>query len=294
MEKDMRNNIIWITGAKGNLGQALVEKLKKPGNTVLVTDVDLDVTDLEEVRNYAVMNGVEYIINCASITSIKECEKDMVQAYKVNAMGARNLSIASRQVNAVMIQLSTDDVFSGIKGGPLTEFDTPDPVSVYGKSKLAGEKFVESLNPKHIIIRSSWVYGHKVNDFITKTLEKAERGEEIAMPTDYYSAPTNADELAKLIEILIDADEYGIFHASSEGSCSRYEYARTVLDLAGKKDYPIRETDSSDEGSHTRPMNIRLENLMLKMTGLFTMPDWRESLTNFMTTENNTKNKSGN
>lgn len=282
----MRNNLIWITGAKGNLGQALVNKLKKLGNTVLVTDQDLDVTDLDAVRNYAVMNGVEYIINCASITSLAECESDMVRAYKVNAIGARNLSIAARQVNAVIIQLSTDDVFSGTTGNILTEFDAPDPVSVYGKSKLAGEKFVESLNPKHIIIRSSWVYGHKADDFITKILKKAENNEEIAMPMDYIGAPTSADVLAELVEILINSDEYGIFHASCEGSCSRYEYAKTILKLVGKEDYPVKGIYSSHSSNYDRPVNIMLENLMLKMTGIYTMPHWQNALEKFMKSEN--------
>ena len=109
----MSNNIIWIAGAKGSLGQALRAKFKKPANTVLVSDTDVDITDLEAVLSYANINSPEWIINCAGITNPEECESDMTNAFKVNALGARNLAIAARQLNAVIIQISTDDVFSG-------------------------------------------------------------------------------------------------------------------------------------------------------------------------------------
>lgn len=278
----MSNNIIWIAGAKGSLGQALRAKFKKPANTVLVSDTDVDITDLEAVLSYANINSPEWIINCAGITNPEECESDMTNAFKVNALGARNLAIAARQLNAVIIQISTDDVFSGRNGGILTEFDRPDPVSVYGKSKLAGEEFVTSLNPKHIVVRSSWVYGYKNDDFVSKVIEIAGKQSVIKMPVDYIGSPTSADVLADFVEHLVNVEEYGIFHASCEGTCSRADFAREVLKNAGITDCEIEEVYCGDSRKSYRPQNINLENLMMKMTGIYEMPKWKDALAAYM------------
>lgn len=278
----MSNNIIWIAGAKGSLGQALQEKFKKPTNTVLVSDKDVDVTDLDAVLSYANMNSPEWIINCAGMTNPEECEKDMTSAFKVNALGARNLAIAARQLNAVIIQISTDDVFSGKNGGILTEFDRPDPVSIYGKSKLAGEEFVTSLNPKHIVVRSSWVYGYMKDDFVSKVINFAKEQSVIKMPVDYIGSPTSADVLADFVEHLVNVEEYGIFHASCEGTCSRADFAREVLKYAGIDNCEIEDIYCGDTRKYYRPQNINLENLMMKMTGIYEMPRWKDALAAYM------------
>ena len=154
----MTKNAIWITGAEGRLGSTLVELLKKnTDNKVVGTDMDVDITDMDEVEQCIKVYRPNIVINCASISDADYCEQNKVQAFKVNALGARNLAAASRGVNAKIVQLSTDDVFSGKNTGHLTEFDLPDPQDVYGKSKYAGENYVKELNPKHLIVRSSWV-----------------------------------------------------------------------------------------------------------------------------------------
>ena len=157
----MSKNSIWITGAEGRLGSALVQLLKQDvNNKVVGTDrKDVDVTDMEAVDQTANVYHPDIVINCASISNVECCEKNMVEAFRVNALGARNLAVVTRRLNAKLIQLSTDDVFDGKTSGPMTEFDIPKPQTVYGKSKLAGENYVKELNPKHLIIRSSWVYG---------------------------------------------------------------------------------------------------------------------------------------
>ena len=156
----MSKNAIWITAAERRLGSSLVDLLKKDmDHKVVGTDMDVDITDMEAVEQSIKVYRPNIVINCASISDLAYCEQNMVEAFKVNALGARNLAAASRGVNAKMIQLSTDDVFSGLSAGQLTEFDVPDPQSVYGKSKFAGENYVKELNPRHLIVRSSWVYG---------------------------------------------------------------------------------------------------------------------------------------
>ena len=152
---------IWLAGAKGQLGQAILRQIKEQNEliVVLTTDQDVDVTDMAEVSRFVITNHPSVIINCAGMTDTVACDADKVKAYKVNALGARNMAAAARMVDAKIIHVSTDDVFAGDSQEELTEFDITMPASVYGKSKLAGEMMVRELNPKHLVIRSSWSYG---------------------------------------------------------------------------------------------------------------------------------------
>lgn len=272
-------NSIWITGASGRIGKELVKRLKaNTENRVVATDKDVDITDSKAVMSAAEIYRPDVIINCSSISDVKYCEENMIEAFKVNALGARNLANAARKVNAKIVQLSTDDVFASNGDVRLTEFDTPNPVSVYGKSKLAGENYVRELNPKHLIIRSSWVYGFGTSHFLSYIREKAAANESFTVPEYLISTPTCADTLADFICTIIEESEYGIFHASSEGSCTRLEFARCVLDGLGA-DPNLAVPVKSEDGLVSSTL---LENLMLKMTGLYEMPEWKEDLNNYL------------
>ena len=164
----MAKKSIWVKGESGRLGSALVKMLKQDiENKVVATDMDVDITNLKEVTQHAEVYRPNIVINCASLSNGEYCENNKVEAYKVNALGARNLAIASHHVNAKIIHLSTDDIFEGKTEGSMTEFDTPAPVTIYAKSKLAGEEYVRELNPKHLIVRSSWVYGIGHDDYFS-------------------------------------------------------------------------------------------------------------------------------
>lgn len=270
----MKKDTIWITGAAGKLGKRLVKLLQEDTtNKVIATDMDVDITDMEAVHQHMDIYHPTVIINCASLSDMDYCEKNMVDAFKVNALGARNLAAESRRINAKIIQLSTDDVFSGKRPERLTEFDTPDPQSVYGKSKYAGENYVRELNPKHIIIRSSWVYGQGKGDYFSYVIEKAKANESFEAPLNRISTPTSAGELAHFILTLLQRSEYGVFHASCEGAASRHEFARTILALAG---YDPTLAVGAFEGTETS--STLLENLMLKMTDIYEMPHWQTAL----------------
>lgn len=267
---------IWIAGASGRIGKELMKRLKKnPDYKIVGTDLDVDVTNVESVEQAADIYRPTVIINCASISNEKYCEDHMVEAFKINALGARNLAQAARKHNAKIIQLSSDDVFSGKNFTRLTEFDTPLPQTVYGKSKLAGENYVRELNPKHLIIRSSWVYGACDHDFYACVMEKGKNNESFEVPTDRFSTPTSAYTLADFICSLVEKTEYGIFHASCEGKCSRYEFASEILRLHGYEPalaIPVQ--------SKTGETSTLLENLMMKMTDLYEMPEWKLDLKN--------------
>ena len=282
----MSREKIWIAGADGRLGHAIYEILDRVSEyTVLTTDRDVDVTDLEQVMEYAAINRPDFVVNCVGLTDPAFCEQNMIEAYKINALGARNLAAASRRIGAAILQISTDDVFSGENKGLLTEFDTPDPVTVYGKSKLAGENFVRELNPKHVIIRTSWLYGFGESDFVTKVIGKAKAGEKITVPMDQISSPTSARELSRFVRKLIKSQEFGIFHASCEGECSRVDFVKTILKMEGIDGIDgIVEgvLQGSGDSPTLRPCYTRLENLMMKMTGIYSMMPWEDALKEYM------------
>ena len=280
----MSKNAIWITGAEGRLGSALLELLKKDTNNKVVgTDMDVDITDMDAVEQSMKVYRPNIVINCASISDADYCEQNIVKAFKVNALGARNLAAASRSLNAKIIQLSTDDVFSGKNSGQITEFDIPDPQSVYGKSKLAGENSVKELNPKHLIVRSSWVYGAAnegaKEDYFTYVINHAKSGTPFQVPLDRIGSPTSADVLASFICCLLDKTEYGIYHASCEGMCSRHEFATAILALSG---YDTQLAQGYFSVENRGRISILLENLMMKMTEIYTMPQWFDELKSYV------------
>ena len=274
----MSKNMIWITGADGHVGTALHKVLPEHGYHVLCTNKeDVDVTDMDAVRLYAEMNRPTVIINCAALTNPSECEANTEEAYKVNAIGARNLATAAERLGAKLVQMSTDDVFDGDSEVPYNEFDNPVPRSIYGKSKLAGEQMVSSLCTRHIIIRSSWVYGTGA-DFVHEFLEADGR---IEVASDECAVPTSAKELAKTIKEFIDHDHYGTYHAVCQGGgCSRFEYAREVLKMAGKEDRLELHPIVADE-EHKSQYSV-LDNMMLRITGLEEPKNWKEALKEYM------------
>ena len=277
---------IWLAGAKGQLGQAILRQIKEQNEliVVLTTDQDVDVTDMAEVSRFVITNHPSVIINCAGMTDTDACDADKVKAYKVNALGARNMAAAARMVDAKIIHVSTDDVFAGDSQEELTEFDVTMPTSVYGKSKLAGEMMVRELNPKHLVIRSSWSYGEGKN-FMTDLITKIDAGEKVEVACDQVSTPTSMDALAKGILSLMRGNEYGVYHVSCEGSCTRYEFAKKILELTGKDVSLIQPVLAKDiKDGHQRPMHSVLENLMMKMTGIYTMPEWEEDLEDYLKT----------
>ena len=245
---------------------------------VLDTDIDdLDITDTDEVLRFGEMNRPDIIINCAGLTNIEECENDISKAYKVNALGARNLSIIARKLEAKLVHISTDDVFDGKSDQPYNEFDQTRPQTAYGKSKLAGEQYVKEFTYKHFIIRSTWVYGLG-NNFINDLLEKVNKGESLAIASDQFGSPTSAKELARSILHLIDTNEYGTYHATNKGVCSRYVFAHEILKLTGKEAQMKAVPTHLSDFSKVRPAYCVLDNFIMSMTPVYTFPSWKESL----------------
>ncbi len=273
---------IWIVGAAGQLGTAINEVLDPMEVTVYNTDKnELDITDTDGVLSFGEINRPDVIINCAGVTDTELCEAEPELAYRVNALGARNVSIVARKIGAKVVQLSTDDVFDGIRTTPYSEFDDTNPRTVYGRSKRAGENYVKEFTHKHFIVRSNWVYG-KGNNFVSRVLAAAEDGSELAVASDQFGSPTSAKDLARTILALIKTNEYGTYHITCKGVCSRYEFAKEILTLSEKqvalKAVPTAQSDLSS----VRPPYAVLDNFILRILGEDRMPDWKVSLKEYL------------
>lgn len=278
----MTNSKVWIVGAKGQLGMAISSHLDRLEFEILNTDKDdVDITDNKEVIRFGDSMRPETIINCAGLTDMKECERDPEKAYLVNAIGARNLSISARKTGAKLIHLSTDDVFGEFSLEPKNEFDPPSPTTVYGRSKLAGENFIREFATKHMIIRSSWIYG-KGNDFVNNLLALAKEEKPIPVAKDQFGSPTSAEELANFIIFLLHTSEYGLYHGVCSGSCSRVEFAQEILRLAGLTStiLPVETKDAALTAD--RPSHCVLDNFMLRISKVYQMSHWKTALADYM------------
>lgn len=283
---------ILITGCNGQLGRAINKEYAGEDVEFINTDVmdsetsvALDITNLSEVLSMVEEQKPQVIMNCAAHTNVDACEKQWDSAYRINALGARNLSIAAEKVGAKLIHVSTDYVFAGDGESPYTEFDEVNPKSAYGKTKLEGERFVQQFARKYFIIRTAWLYGEGKN-FVKTMLRLSESNQEVSVVCDQVGNPTSAAELAKLIHYLEPTENYGVFHGTCEGSCSWADFAEEIFRLTGKKTKVNRI--SSEEyaamypASARRPAYSVLDKYMLRLTGDFVMADWKTALAEYV------------
>ncbi len=282
-------NRIMITGCNGQLGRALNQLYEKEtGITLINTDVfhgegitSLDITDVGTVLSFVREMKPDAIINCAAHTNVDKCETDMDNAFKINAVGPRNLSIAAAEIGAKLMHVSTDYVFPGTEARALTEFDMVGPTSMYGKTKLAGENFVRDFGDKYFIIRTAWLYGDGKN-FVKTMLKLAEDHREVSVVKDQYGTPTSAAELAKAVKYSLSTENYGLFHGTCEGSCSWADFAAEIFRLAGK-DTKVNYITTEEFGSPTkRPAYSILDNYMLRLTTDFTFASWQDAISAYM------------
>ena len=281
---------ILITGCNGQLGRALNQEYTREEAEFINTDVvggegviSLDITDVDAVVDLAMQEKPDVIINCAAHTNVDACESQWDLAYQINAIGARNLSIATQLTSAKLIHVSTDYVFPGTSPEPLTEFDEVGPISAYGKTKWEGEKFVKEFAPKHFILRTAWLYGDGKN-FVKTMLKLSETRDEITVVDDQFGSPTSAAELAKMIHFLEPTNNFGTYHATCEGQCSWADFAEEIFRLAAKATTVKRVTTEEYNSPAKRPAYSVLDNYMLRLAagGAFQMADWKDALHVYM------------
>lgn len=284
---------ILVTGANGQLGRAVNLKYKDNADVEIYnTDVVemegihvVDITDIDDVMR--VVNEVKpyAIINCAAHTNVDGCEKDFDNAYRINAIGPRNLSIAAKSVGAKMVHISTDYVFGGNGTRPYVEYDETNPQGAYGTTKLEGEKFVKQFADKFFIIRTAWLYGDGKN-FVKTMLRLSETNDTISVVDDQIGSPTSTAVLADIIDSLIWTDNYGVFHGTCEGQCSWAEFTEEIFRLTGKttkvKKITSEEYAAMYPASAKRPAYSVLDNYMLRITNGYVAADWKDAIKEYL------------
>lgn len=290
---------ILITGGKGQLGTEIykcfergfteigVPDVLKEKNEVRAIDVDeLDITDIKAVKELFESENYDAVINCAAYTDVDGCETNKDYAFKVNAIGPRNLSIACESVGAKLVHVSTDYVFSGNGSIPKTESCIPAPISTYGNTKLLGEQYVRDFCTKYFIVRTAWLYGYNGKNFVKTIMNAARKYGKLTVVNDQRGNPTNAADLAHHLIKLLDTEEYGIYHGTGIGECSWYDFATEIVKAAGidatvspctSQEYKAAHPDSAD-----RPTYSSLDNGMFRVTVGDEFRPWQEALSCFM------------
>lgn len=282
---------ILITGAKGQLGSELVKVLKNGvselgpigeklmRSTVIPTDVDeLDITNRHEVAVFVRHHNPDVIISCAAYTNVDGCETNCDDAFKVNALGARNLAMAAAETGAKLVHVSTDYVFAGNAKKPVSEYELPCPQSVYGKTKLLGEEYVKQMCPHYFIVRTAWLYGYEGKNFVKTIMRVAKEKGEVTVVNDQIGNPTNAADLAYYILKLVTTKEYGIYHCTNEGECSWYDFAAEIVRLSGINALVKPCTSAEYKSPTKRPEYSALDKMMLRCTTGCEMRTWQDAL----------------
>ena len=275
---------ILITGANGQLGSeinAIAPKYDK--YNFFFTDVKaLDITNKEAVQNYLTNNNINAIINCAAYTAVDKAESEPESANDINHLAVANFAQLAKDKNIKLIHISTDYVFDGTAHTPYSETDLPNPPSVYGKTKLAGEQAMQKINPANsIIIRTSWVYSKYGNNFVKTMLRIAKERGEINVVSDQIGTPTNAADLAQAIVTIlpkIKNEEVELYHYSNEGVCSWYDFAKAIFEIKGLtiQVHPIETSQYPTPAK--RPFYAVLNKASIKERYKVTIPYWKDSL----------------
>lgn len=278
-----------VIGANGQLGSDVAAAFEKIGDTVVpLTHAEIELANLDSVSKCLGKLQPQLVVNTAAMHHVERCEQEPEKAFAVNALGCRNLALMARELGAVLMHVSTDYVFDGSKGSPYEEQDAPRPLNVYGNTKLAGEYFVRGTVDKHFVLRTSALYGANPCrakgglNFVELILKLAKERGEVRVVDSEIVSPTATAELAKQIVALSRSDAYGLYHATAEGSCSWYEFARqifaltntpVVLKAAGPHEFPAKVA---------RPSYSVLENAALKARGLNRFEPWQQALQKYL------------
>ncbi|QEK12491.1 dTDP-4-dehydrorhamnose reductase [Crassaminicella thermophila] len=288
---------VLITGGNGQLGSTIKEMLREKKCSLGKIDktyfhckviaegkYTLNITSLENVKNYFIKSKPHIVINTAAYTNVDGCESNIDLAYKVNALGPRNLAIACETINAKLIHISTDYVFDGKSKLPYKEFDLPNPINIYGKSKYLGEEYVKQFCSRYFIVRTSWLYGQIGKNFVKTILKTSKEKKYLEIIEDQTGNPTNAQDLAYHILKLALTDEYGIYHCTGNGQCSWYEFAKAIIQYANI-DCKINPISSyAYKPIAKRPSYSSLDHMMLRNTIGDAMRYWQDALKDFLNT----------
>ncbi len=270
---------IAITGSTGQLGRALQGALAGE-SLLLLKRPEQDITLLDPLMAAVKDFQPEVIIHAAAMTDVDGCERDPDLAYRVNVLGTRNVALAAQACGAALVYISTDYVFRGDRAEPYREYDTPDPQSVYARTKWWGENIVRDLTTRFYIVRVAWLYGDGPRNFVKTVLRLAAERPVLRMVTDEVGSPTYAEDVAQALARLVRVPAYGIYHLPNAGVCSRYEWAAEILRLAGRDEVRLEPMENYPRPARV-PKRVHLLNVFGSELGLVMRP-WQEALADYM------------
>lgn len=279
---------VLVTGASGMLGTDLCAALRAAGMEPIATDIAgdalrMDITDLESVRKMLGETEPDAVIHCAAYTNVDQAEREPDAAYKINALGSWSVALGCAERDIPVCAISTDFVFDGTKDGPYTEFDSPNPLSHYGASKLAGENLIRQACKKHWIARTAWLYGVHGKSFPNSILTAAETRSELKVVADQRGCPTYAGDLAQGLVRLIQSPYYGTYHLTNSGDTNWLGLASMALELAGKTHVKVIPITAAEWPSPVkRPSNSVLRNYALELQGAPLLRPWQEALAEYV------------
>ncbi len=280
---------IVVIGANGQLGRDIFNVLKDSFNDVFpLTHSDIEVSSIDSVKNALFSIKPNFIINTSAFHNVPLCEKEPEKAYLVNVKGVENLSIISNEINATLIHFSTDYVFDGEKKAPYIEEDEPNPLNVYARTKFEGELKIKEVAEKYYIFRVAGLYGEtpsrvKGYNFVTLMLRLAKERDEIRVVDDEFTTPTWTREIAlQVLEVIKKELPFGLYHATAEGECSWFEFAKEIFNIA-KLNVNLKPALPGEFSTEVRrPKYSVLENKLLKEKNSNVFNHWKDELRNYM------------
>ena len=276
---------IAVTGAAGMLARALLPRLEAAGHQVrALRREQADVTTLKSLRAAIEPFAPQWVLHLAAFTRVDDCERDQDLAFRVNGLGARNAALAAAACDAAVLAISTDYVFDGKATRPYREYDPVAPMSVYGRSKWAGEEAVREVAPRHVIVRTSWLYGAGGTNFVDSILRKARHSEPLSVVDDQRGSPTWTEDLAGALVALVAAAEYGTYHCTNRGDCTWHELAEHVVARAGH-DTPVLRISTRELGRPApRPAYSVLDGGWCEHVTGQRMPHWKDAVDRYLAT----------
>ena len=274
---------VLVTGAIRQLGTDLMNELAKRGIEGIGVDVEeMDITDAEACRRVIKASGADAVIHCAAYTAVDAAEDNVELCRRINGEGTRNVAQACKEADVKLMYISTDYVFDGQGTRPWEPDDERHPLNVYGQTKYEGELAVEELSDKYFIVRIAWVFGVAGKNFIKTMLRLGKERGAVSVVDDQVGSPTYTYDLARLLVDMIQTDKYGRYHATNEGLCSWYEFAKEIFRQAGM-DVPVTPVSSSEfPAKATRPSNSRMSKEKLSENGFERLPAWQDALGRFL------------
>lgn len=275
---------VLVTGVKGQLGYDVVRELQSRGHEAIGVDIEeMDITDETAVSRVMEETAPEAVIHCSAFTAVDRAEEEQELCYKVNVQGTENIAKMCQKLGCKMLYLSTDYIFSGEGQRPWEPEDTPSPLNSYGQSKYQGEVALRQYVDKYFIVRISWVFGINGNNFIKTMLRLGKEKGAVKVVDDQIGSPTYTFDLAKLLVDMIETEQYGAYHATNEGICSWYEFAKEIFQEANMKEVTVTPVSSEEfPVKAKRPKNSRMSKEKLVQNGFSLLPSWQDAVKRYI------------